>query len=331
MLTMIYYANIQNKQSWNQFYESENVPPKKYYAKDGSHKEFSGINELYVADSYFENVNYPNGGAIRFNANDENCQSLIESSIFIRCTSTGHGGAIDIHNGDFVMDKVCGNECDCQSSEGSFLYKLGSSNTITKLISSQISFCGVDAYATLYLNNGAHILTSLNLSHNICTYYSPLYSTTSIANDGYGLSMTLSSIMYNEADHTCIYLDSSYNNCINNTNIIGNSISSGCTCGLLCVYAITVFWHCTFLDNIAQNFIFISHSTITVYQTTLGSGQVKISGRFLMKDFPDTSIYNNLIFSPCVIITKPQKSILMWDLNHPDSLSNIKKKYPLII
>ena len=260
---------------------------------------------MYIARSYFLNCLDEYGGAIYFSLSSEDCRTLIETSLFKNCSVIYHGGAIYMDDGDCTLNKVCGEICLCSDS-GAFLYKESSlySTSNIKVETASFSYCNAGYYATLFCSHGAHFCTLCNFSYNYCHRYSAIFSETSHEENDFGFSLALSSIMYNEAVHLSMELYGNENKNMENTNIVGNIISDTCSCGILRTDGYLDMRHCSFIDNIAKNFVINSNYGVSAYNCTFGPNQLLTSGIFSQYDIPSISFTNDLPLIECITLPK---------------------------
>ena len=322
------FFNFPNKnvKNWSEFWGSGDIEPVKYNKTGGTGYNVSPNGDFYVSNSYFESLTSDYGGAIRVNSNYL-WKTLIESSLFISCSSSHYGGAIYIYSGSFIMNKVCGYKCKSSNSYGGFLDD-GESNTLyIKLLDSAISSC-IGHDAILYLRYGAHACKSINCTDNECNNYCPLYSTTSTEEGRF--FMSFSTIFNNYGEHNCIYLSGGYYKCIENTNIIQNKIGDGCKCDVFGSLLKMILKHCAILENKAVYYIF--SGTFDLYDCTIDSNQLSITdGSITQISTPITSFTNVLPSIDCANIYK--ETIYITKKKFYMNVDHMKKSkiYPLYI
>ena len=110
---------------------------------------------------------------------------------------------------------------------------------------------------TLDLRLGTIQINTVNLSNNICNYYSAVYaypSSTSSSNTA--CSITYSSINSNEAkEYTIIWFDRNTNYEITQSNIINNKVPTTSNNGLIQTYGPTDIKDCCIMNNVAKYII----------------------------------------------------------------------------
>ena len=133
---------------------------------------------------------------------------LIELSIFSECKSTYAGGAIcQRTQGECVVKQCCGLQCYSTTSgyEGQFIRTdlSNDSNKKNRVLDSSVSHSMENSENpswgyTLDLRYGTIQINTVNLSNNICNYYSAVYAYPSTSSNT-ACSITYSSINSNEA------------------------------------------------------------------------------------------------------------------------------------
>ena len=86
------YQNLQNTTGVQRFDSLQNPS---YFA----------ANNVYVHDSFFNELSSDNGGSISWTAEDTS-KLLVESSMFINSSATEYGGSIMMENGNCILSET---------------------------------------------------------------------------------------------------------------------------------------------------------------------------------------------------------------------------------
>ena len=193
---------------------------------------------VYIHDSLFSvkrttGSSGSHGGAIAYS--NTNGQILVEMSTFNDCTnSVGRGAAIYASCKDCIINKCCGYMCYCSGSwTGQFLYtSLSSTSSKNEIYDSSISHSMEskedESYeAALYPYKGKIIISTVNLSNNVCQVDSALYCVPSFSSSSFedpSCSVSYCSINSNHATSArIIYFErTGYYYSLTHSNIINN-------------------------------------------------------------------------------------------------------------
>ena len=182
---------------------------------------------------------------------------LVEFSSFMNChmiqKSSTDAGAIYVESSHFLMQKVCGYECTSVKNCGFASLKLTSDNYALEC---SISNCEANEFHTIYTEKGNIKLNKMNLTNNICTYTSSIYSypTKSVTDQNkVGTIFSYCSFINNQAlQYTTLSLwNSGFEYELLNINIISNKQNST-NGGLILNYGKAVIQNSCISDNIGS-------------------------------------------------------------------------------
>ena len=218
----------------------------------------SEANELYISECLFKGCSGDYGGAIYYTTMEKCGEMLVEKSTFNQCTCTYYGGAIYKENGECVVKQCCGLQCYSTNNNGQFIYtSLNNANQKNRVLDSSVSHSMKDSdhpswSSTLDLRLGTIQINTVNLSNNICNYYSAVYALPSTSDTA--CSITYSSINSNEArTYQIIWFNRNTNYEITQSNII-NNIDQG-SFGLIQCDGPTNITDCCIMKNVAKYII----------------------------------------------------------------------------
>lgn len=272
------------KFAWADYYTSD-VPYEATSLYEGS-TNFTTF--LYVFESLFKDCS--NGAITKTSTSD----SLIESSIFVFCTSKQNGGAINLKNKNNIIAFVCGNSCNASvyANFGIFLYFETAQNNVIMQLMTSICFCSnSNVHATCDMRNGMLCIKSANVTNNTA-YSSCSFRCASSPNTGNATNAISSAcfikeqtvdneisyctITNNEAImQACIYLlyslidDLTQINTLRNSNIISNIVSRTHVLGLISIQRNSRVEHCCLLYNIAMYQFSVASEYVNLYTLTI--------------------------------------------------------------
>jgi hypothetical protein len=254
--------------AWNDYFPGS---PVQIQSNEYTSRQTPSDTSVYVSNCLFKSITSTsgNGGAL-------SCSSatyfLIELTSFFSCKTSSYGGAVSLHNGQFVLDGVCGYDCCSTGSgtHGQFVY-IGAKNEISSknyANYSSMARCineNSNSYYAFDLFGGKVCYSSANSSMNKCGYgVNYCYS----FNDQYSVtgSLRYSSFVDNIASgYTCIRFyntGSNYEikscNILRNTQVTLNSEGTIYTCGNLKIEDSCI------LDNTATYIFWVSSSSYTI-------------------------------------------------------------------
>jgi hypothetical protein len=165
---------------WSDFFEVSEPTPSKQQLYTST--QTPSASSVYILNCLFNGcTSGSNGGAL-------SCTSvtylLVESTSFFSCKTSGsNGGAVYFSNdgGQCVLHKVCGNDCNSGSSSNSQFSYVGVKNDASSknyINYSSIVRCvnmGSDSWNLIYHNNGRICFPSVNVSMNVCQYFTGIY------------------------------------------------------------------------------------------------------------------------------------------------------------
>ena len=249
-------------------------------------------NHAWVFNCYFHSMSARDGGAILYGIDGGKC--LIESTSFFECRAFQQGGAIFVNYGDCVIHEVCGYLCksDLYFSFCDVWQEVGykEKNFVKE---SSIARCNSPSLYTMYHNNGYIECASLNISHNTAGTYSAL---SLWPTSGDGTKICFSSIANNNATKNyCLHMTNLASQ-TESTNIIRNRQENPSGCGLICTNKNSKMPKCCIFEN-QEAPIFQSESeTLTLYECTIGEGQLISKLGSIETTFVPSSFINELTF-----------------------------------
>jgi hypothetical protein len=263
MLTLRMYART----AWNDFYTGS---PTVFQSKDYTSRQSLSYTNIYVLNCLFRSITSSNaGGALSLSSVTD---LLIESTSFFSCKTSSYGGAVSLHNGQFVLDGVCGYDC-CSSNTGSsygqFTY-IGVNNIASSknyVNYSSMVRCVTEnsnTYYTLCIFYGKNYCFSFNSSMNKCGYGINYLNPTTDSNNIAG-SFSYCSITDNIAtSNACIQLyrgNSKYE--IKSCNILRNTQPSS-SYGVISSWGNSIIQDCCILENTATYIFYVYSSSYTI-------------------------------------------------------------------
>jgi predicted outer membrane repeat protein len=234
-----------------------------------SSQSYSSTN-VYVSNCLFIRcTSTDHGGALY-------CTSttlLVESSSFFSCTTSNTwGGAIRVSTGQFVLYEVCGYSC-YSTYTGVTVGQFACIDVNTASNKNYVNYSSIvrcvnqrsNSYDTVRLGSGEVCCPSVNMSMNKCQYYSGIYTYPNTGSSSVTYSFSYSSFVDNVAyQYSCIcFSRGGVKYEMKSCNVLRNTQTSSSN-GIIYTYGILDIKNSCILENTATYIFYSSSSSYTI-------------------------------------------------------------------